>query len=161
ELVPPECHLEFGAIRDQICVITNGVSKIKHISDLMALRSHSYSEDMSELGTQLHYLYTETNNSAPSAESAADGSVVWPRIRRSLGEFSTRLTQITQRARQQAASEEEQVCDELATLLDVLGAHRDLCERVERGVADDHQRALSRMLALKKRQIQGVLRGTD
>lgn len=36
-----------------------------------------------------------------------------------------------------------------------------LCERHERGVSADHQRALSTMLSLKKRQMQGVIRGTD
>ncbi|RZF34611.1 hypothetical protein LSTR_LSTR008636 [Laodelphax striatellus] len=157
DLVPAESHSEFAAIRDQINVITNGVSKIKQISDLMALRSHSYSDDMSELGVQLDYLFTETN-STPA--SASNGSVVWPQIRQTLGEITARLPQLSQRARQQAASEEETVCDDLATLLAVLHAHGELCVRVERGVADDHQRALSRMLALKKRQIQGVLRGT-
>lgn len=53
------------------------------------------------------------------------------------------------------------VCERLNLLLDVLVAHRILCERHERGVSADHQRALSTMLSLKKRQMQGVIRGTD
>lgn len=40
-------------------------------------------------------------------------------------------------------------------------SHRDLCERLERGLANDHQQALAKMLSLKKRKIQGVMRGTD
>lgn len=53
------------------------------------------------------------------------------------------------------------VCERLNLLLDILVAHRALCERHERGVSSDHQRALSTMLTLKKRQMQGVVRGTD
>lgn len=53
------------------------------------------------------------------------------------------------------------VCDRLALLLEVLISHRDLCERLERGLAHDHQQALAKMLSLKKRKIQGVIKGTD
>lgn len=36
-----------------------------------------------------------------------------------------------------------------------------MCERLERGLAHDHQQALAKMLSLKKRKIQGVIRGAD
>ena len=68
---------------------------------------------------------------------------------------------LSTRALQQAVREETMVCERLNLLLDVLVAHRILCERHERGVSADHQRALSTMLSLKKRQMQGVIRGTD
>ena len=68
---------------------------------------------------------------------------------------------LCQRASQQAIREETTVCERLNLLLDLLIAHRTLCERHERGVSSDHQRALSTMLSLKKRQMQGVIRGTD
>lgn len=68
---------------------------------------------------------------------------------------------LSSKASQIAIREEEEVCEHLNALLDVLSGHRELCERVEKGVAHDHQKALSKMLELKKRQIQGVLRGSD
>jgi len=68
---------------------------------------------------------------------------------------------LSTRALQQAVREESMVCERLNLLLDILVAHRMLCERHERGVNTDHQRALSTMLSLKKRQMQGVIRGTD
>lgn len=68
---------------------------------------------------------------------------------------------LSSRALQQAVREETMVCERLNLLLDILVAHRILCERHERGVSIDHQRALSTMLSLKKRQMQGVIRGTD
>lgn len=60
-----------------------------------------------------------------------------------------------------AECEENEVCEGLNSLADTLSGHKDLCERVEKGVASDHQKALSKMLALKRRQMQGVLRGSD
>ena len=51
------------------------------------------------------------------------------------------------------------MCSRLNLLLDVLLAHRDLCARHEKGVMQDHQKAHQKMLSLKKRQMQGVLRG--
>lgn len=68
---------------------------------------------------------------------------------------------LSTRALQQAVREETMICERLNLLLDILVAHRMLCERHERGVSADHQRALSTMLSLKKRQMQGVIRGTD
>jgi len=36
-----------------------------------------------------------------------------------------------------------------------------MCERLEKGLANDHQVALSKMLALKKKKLQGAIRGID
>lgn len=53
------------------------------------------------------------------------------------------------------------VCERVDLLLDILIGHKDLCERLEKGLAQDHNIALDKMLSLKKRKIQGVIRGTD
>lgn len=53
------------------------------------------------------------------------------------------------------------MCERLGLLLDILVAHKDLCERLEKGLHHDHAVALSKLLSLKKRKIQGVIRGTD
>ena len=68
---------------------------------------------------------------------------------------------LSSKAMQQAVREDDEVCERLNLLLDILVAHRELCERHEKGVAQDHSKALSKMLSLKKRQMQGVIRGTD
>lgn len=68
---------------------------------------------------------------------------------------------MSNKALQQAVREEDEVCERLNLLLDILVAHRELCERHEKGVSQDHNKALAKMLSLKKRQMQGVIRGTD
>lgn len=74
---------------------------------------------------------------------------------------SSEFNSLSTHAIKHSTMEEVTVCDRLALLLDVLISHRDLCERLERGLANDHQQALAKMLSLKKRKIQGVMRGTD
>lgn len=68
---------------------------------------------------------------------------------------------LSSKALQQAIREEDEICERLNLLLDILVAHRELCERHEKGVAQDHNKALAKMLSLKKRQMQGVIRGSD
>lgn len=71
------------------------------------------------------------------------------------------LANLSNKTHQNANIEQITVCERLSLLMDVLIAHKDLCERLEKGLAHDHQAALTKMLSLKKRKIQGVIKGTD
>ncbi|XP_011329869.2 sorting nexin-8 isoform X2 [Ooceraea biroi] len=158
ELVPPETLTEFANSRDQIRVILLGISRLKHIADGLAIRSHNYAVDMAELGTQLNTLAAEQHGTGAWITS---GSSLWQDMKKGFHAISKEFNLLSTRALQQAVREETMVCERLNLLLDILVAHRMLCERHERGVSADHQRALSTMLSLKKRQMQGVIRGTD
>ncbi|KAJ8678592.1 hypothetical protein QAD02_014379 [Eretmocerus hayati] len=159
ELVPPETLTEFGAARDQIRVILAGVSRLKGLADCLAIRSHGYALDMAELGSQLNSLANEQHGT--SSSWATGGSTLWTDMKRGFHIISKEFGLLSSRALEQAVREETTVCERLNLLLDLLIAHKTLCERHERGVSADHQRALSTMLSLKKRQMQGVIRGTD
>ncbi|XP_012271940.1 sorting nexin-8 isoform X2 [Orussus abietinus] len=158
ELVPAETLTEFANSRDQIKVILAGISRLKNIADCLAIRSHGYAVDMAELGTQLTNLAAESHG---SSSWVTGGSTIWHDMKKGFHVISKEFSLLSTRALQQAVREETMVCERLNLLLDILVAHRILCERHERGVSADHQRALSTMLALKKRQMQGVIRGTD
>ncbi|KAF3421369.1 hypothetical protein E2986_02745 [Frieseomelitta varia] len=158
ELVPPETLTEFANSRDQIRVILLGISRLKNIADCLAIRSHSYAVDMAELGTQLSNLASEPHG---TTAWATGGSTIWQEMKKGFHIISKEFNLLSTRALQQAVREETMVCERLNLLLDVLVAHRILCERHKRGVSADHQRALSTMLSLKKRQMHGVIRGTD
>lgn len=75
--------------------------------------------------------------------------------------FFSELHSLSLRAQQHANIEQIMVCERLGLLQDVLLSHRDLCDRLEKGIAQDHQNALAKMLSLKKRKMQGVIRGAD
>ncbi|KAJ9581187.1 hypothetical protein L9F63_023646, partial [Diploptera punctata] len=157
ELVPPDTHSEFANSRDQIRVILNGISHLKQIADVLALRSHGYAADMAEMGSQLTSLANEPHG---SSYWATGGNNVWSEMKKGFHIYR-KFGSLSSKAMQQAVREEDEVCERLNLLLDILVAHRELCERHEKGVAQDHSKALSKMLSLKKRQMQGVIRGTD
>ncbi|EGI67917.1 Sorting nexin-8 [Acromyrmex echinatior] len=158
ELMPPETLTEFANSRDQIRLILLGISRLKHIADSLAIRSHNYAVDMAELGNQLSTLAAEQHG---TGTWVTGGSSLWQDMKKGFHVISKEFNLLSTRALQQAVREETMVCERLNLLLDILVAHRMLCERHERGVSTDHQRALSTMLSLKKRQMQGVIRGTD
>ncbi|BET00464.1 Hypothetical protein NTJ_13280 [Nesidiocoris tenuis] len=158
DLVPTNNTNDFATSREQIRIIHNGVQKMKIIADQIALRSHRYAADMEDLGNTLTDLALD---SVGRTSWGTGGNNSWSEIRRGFSIISKEFSSLSTKAKEQSVLEEEQVCERLNVLLEVLSGHQDLCERVEKGVSHDHQVALSRMMALKKRQIQGVLRGSD
>ncbi|XP_015608090.1 sorting nexin-8 isoform X2 [Cephus cinctus] len=158
ELVPQETLTEFANSRDQIRTILMGISRLKTIADCLAIRSHGYAVDMAELGNQLSNLAAEPHS---TSSWVTGGSTIWQDMKKGFHVISKEFGLLSTRALEQAVREETMICERLNLLLDILVAHRILCERHERGVSADHQRALSTMLSLKKRQMQGVIRGTD
>lgn len=75
--------------------------------------------------------------------------------------FFSELHNISQTVLIRADYEQRTICEKLALLYDILVAHKEMCERLEKGLANDHQVALSKMLALKKKKLQGAIRGID
>lgn len=158
ELVPPETLTEFANSREQIRIILSGVSRLKQLVDLLAEGSQGYAAYMADLGTQLTTLACEPYG---SSLWNTGGNKVWAEMKKGFHIISKEFGLLSSKAMQQAAREEEEVCEKLNLLLDILIAYRELCDRHEKGVQQDHTKALSKMLMLKKRQMQGVVRNTD
>lgn len=152
----PENSNEFAAGREQIRNIQNGVQKIKQIADQIALRSQGYSADMDELGSVLAELAINSES-----HTSDDKDSIWIDIKKGLGIISKQFDNLSIKTNQENLREQVQVCERLNILLDVLVGHQELCDRVEKGVSHDHQAALSKLVSLKKRRLQGVLKGTS
>lgn len=75
--------------------------------------------------------------------------------------FLREMTSIASKTTQQALTEQNSVCERLGLLLDIIVAQKDLCDRLDKGLHHDHALALSKLLSMKKRKIQGVIRGSD
>jgi hypothetical protein len=58
-------------------------------------------------------------------------------------------------------NQEEEVCEKLSLLSDILTAHQLLCERYDKGVAVDHQRAMEKMTAYKNAKLQKSFSKTE
>ncbi|KAK9505712.1 hypothetical protein O3M35_009702 [Rhynocoris fuscipes] len=153
----PQNNNEFAASREQIRNIYSGIQKIEQIADQVDLRSQGYSTDMDELKSVLADL--SVNNESYINSNCENN--VWIDIRKGLAIVSKQFEQVSCKTNGHSNLEQENVLEKLNILLNVLAGHQDLCERVEKGVAHEHQAALSKLVSLKKRQIQGVLKGTS
>ena len=60
---------------------------------------------------------------------------------------------------QKAKEEDDQVLENISLLLDIIHGYRDLCDRHEKGVLHDHQRALGKLSQYKKRKSSGSSNG--
>ncbi|XP_014242637.1 sorting nexin-8-like [Cimex lectularius] len=158
ELIIPNNNSDFAASREHIRIIHLGVQKMKAIADHVAFRSQRYSVDMEEMAAVLTDISLEHINDTHLGIAKNEN---WKYIISGLKNISKELELLSMKSKKHNVKEEEDVCERLSVLLDILSGHQDLCERVEKGVSHDHQSALSKMMALKKRQIQGVLRGSD
>jgi len=151
--VPLETGSEFASSREHVRALVHIVGRLKQLSDADVERTQAYARDMQELGNQLKTLGSDQTNH-PRFDT-------WREMKKGFGMVANEFNSLSTQAIRHSTLEELTVCDRLALLLDVLVSHRDLCERLERGLANDHQQALAKMLSLKKRKIQGVMRGTD
>lgn len=150
--LPNDCS-EFATNREQVRLLVQVISRLKQLADADVERSQAYSRDSEEMANQLKML------AGINPEQLTSGH--WKHMQRGFSTLAQEILSVPSKANYHASAGQISVCERLGLLLDVLVGHRDLCDRLERGLAHDHQAALAKMLSLKKRRIQGVIRGTD
>ncbi|KAF5302528.1 hypothetical protein FQR65_LT00900 [Abscondita terminalis] len=151
-LLPNDCS-EFASNREQVRLLVQVISRLKQLTDAEIDRTQACARDSEDLANQLKSLA----NINP--EQLTTGH--WKHMQKGFSSLAQEIAAIPSKANYHASVEQISVCERLGLLLDILIAHRDLCDRLERGLAHDHQAALAKMLSLKKRRIQGVMKGTD
>ncbi|CAH0563473.1 unnamed protein product [Brassicogethes aeneus] len=154
DLLPAD-YSQIASSREQIRLLVQVVGKLKYLTEKSVERQQTFAKDAEDLSEQLRTL--STSNVGQSSSFIKH----WGDMQQGFGLISRDLKLLPAKANLQADLEQIQVCERLGLLLDILTAHKELCERLEKGLANDHQAALSKMLSLKKRKIQGVIRGTD
>nr|XP_023026127.1 sorting nexin-8-like isoform X1 [Leptinotarsa decemlineata] len=152
ELLPPD-YSQLAVSSQNLRNLVNIVSKIKHLTDENVERLTSAGRDLEELLTQIN------NLSTIDIEQTQSHLEDWRQMQRGFSIMSR--TQLSSKLSHHAFLEQNEICEKIGLLLDILIAHKDLCERLEKGLHNDHASALSKLLALKKKKIQGVIRGTD
>ncbi|RZB41738.1 sorting nexin-8 [Asbolus verrucosus] len=149
----PADYGEIATSREQIRSLVQVIGKLKLLAEAAVERQNSYARDSEDFAAQLKTLSASNIGQVFGSQ--------WVNMQKGFTAISRELHTLSNKSQQNANVEQITVCERLALLLDVLISHKDLCERLEKGLAHDHQQALSKMLSLKKRKIQGVIRGTD
>lgn len=152
--MPADCA-QIAASREKVRLLVQVIGKLKQLTERSVERQLNFSRDAEDLSEQLRVL--STSNVGQNHSFCEQ----WNNMKSGFALMSRDLKLLPAKADLQAEMEQIKVCERLGLLLDILVAHKDLCERLERGLANDHQAALSKMLSLKKRKIQGVIRGAD
>ncbi|XP_060521347.1 sorting nexin-8-like isoform X2 [Cylas formicarius] len=154
ELLPND-HNQIAMSRECVHSLVNTIGRLKLEAEASVERGRASARDLEDLSVQLK------NISQTRVEDTRHFVENWAEIRTIFAEAAGELHPLSRAAAKHSDLEQDAVCEKVALLLDVLVAHKELCERLEKGLAHDHQVALAKMLSLKKKKLQGAIRGAD
>ncbi|XP_067912030.1 sorting nexin-8a isoform X2 [Heterodontus francisci] len=158
ELLPPDIQAQFGASRELIRNIYNSFHKLRDRAERMACRSAENATDLLLFGKELSTLGSDTTL-VPSWASAASNS--WGTLKQALKGLSVEFALLADKAAQQGKREEEEVVEKLNLFLDLLQSYKDLCERHEKGVLHEHQRALQKYSSMKRQMMSVTVQSKE
>ncbi|XP_048846234.1 sorting nexin-8a [Brienomyrus brachyistius] len=146
EHLPVDIQAQFAASKELIRNISNSFHKIRDKAEKMAERSKENAVDLLAFGRELSALGSDTS----ALPALASPSSTWAPVRQSLKVLSVEFALLSDKAAQQGRREEDDVVEKLNLFLDLLQSYKDLCERHERGVLHEHQRALQKYSVMKR-----------
>ncbi|KAL4240652.1 sorting nexin [Mactra antiquata] len=158
ELVPMDTQTQIGNSKEHIKMLFNSLSKLKDITERMVLRSTSYASDMLQFGRELSAM---SNDSTPVSSWATGSNSTWSHLKKGFKHLSVEYAALGDKASQEAANEEDTVVEKISFLLDLIVSYRDLCDRHEKGVLQDHQRAVQKMGQYKKKKMSATVQSSE
>ncbi|KAG7316946.1 hypothetical protein KOW79_019244 [Hemibagrus wyckioides] len=153
EYIPSDIQALFTLCRELIRNIHNSFLRLRDRAERMAERSKENATDLLMFGTELSTLGCD-----PSPVPVLDSSKsMWADLRLSLRGFSSEFSVLSDKAAQQGRREEDDVVEKLNFFLDLLQSYRDLCERHEKGVLHEHQKALQKYSVMKRQMMSAAV----
>ncbi|KAF3845966.1 hypothetical protein F7725_003044 [Dissostichus mawsoni] len=149
EYLPADIQAQFSTSRELIRNIHNSFQKLRDRAEKMAERSKENATDLLMFGRELSTLGSDGS----SLPSLASSQSTWGTLRQSLKSLSVEFAVLSDKAAQQGRREEDDVVEKLNIFLDLLQSYRDLCERHEKGVLHEHQRALHKYGMMKRQMM--------
>ncbi|XP_021351053.1 sorting nexin-8-like [Mizuhopecten yessoensis] len=154
DLVPMDTQIQLGNSKEHIRILSNSISKLKDIAERMVMRATSYACDMLQFGQELSVL---SNDSTQVTSWATGTNDSWESLKKGFKHLSVEYASLGDKASQEAADEAEKVVEKLALFQDLLFSYKELCERHEKGVLQDHQRAIQKMGQYKKKKMSATV----
>ncbi|XP_065080346.1 sorting nexin-8-like isoform X2 [Ochlerotatus camptorhynchus] len=142
--LPLEDEEKLIASRDRLRKILYSLHRLRNIFDEQAFRAEQQARDMAEVDMILQGLEVRDvfggertfDTISQSAQAAARQSERYVQLQRNV------------------------VNERIHVLMDLLAAHNDLCERVEKGIFAEYQKALSKTLGISRIRLRNSVRGT-
>ncbi|KAK7112126.1 sorting nexin-8-like isoform X2 [Littorina saxatilis] len=154
DLVPMDTQTQLGNSREHIRMLTETVSRMKDIAERMVIRSTGFATDMLMFGRQLSAM---SSDNTPLTAWATGTNDTWPQLQKGFKHLSVEYATLSDRSTQAAIDLEDGVVEKLSLFLDILVAYRDLCERHEKGLLNEHQRAIQKMGQYKKKKMSATV----
>ncbi|XP_077591265.1 sorting nexin-8a [Stigmatopora nigra] len=151
EYLPADIQAQFAASRELIKNIHNSFSRLREKAEKIAERSKGNASDLLMFGNELGTLGSET-----FLPPLASSQNTWGRLRQSLKSLSSEFSALSEKSAAQGRREEDEVVERLNLFLDLLQSYRDLCERHEKGVLHEHQRALHKYGVMKRQMMSAA-----
>ena len=163
DLVPMDTQQQIQNSKEHMRMLYGGVTKMKDISEKMVMRATGYACDMLQFGQELRLLYKEGENSSYSNDAtnvtawATGRNETWHHLKKGFKHLSVEYAVLGDKASQGAADTDSEVVEKLCLLQDLLLAYKDLNDRHEKGVLNDHQRAIAKMGTYKKKRMTATV----
>ncbi|XP_034046896.1 sorting nexin-8a isoform X2 [Thalassophryne amazonica] len=153
EYLPADIQSQFSTSREVIRNIHSSFHKLRDRVEKIAERSKENATDLLLFGRELSTLGSDTLPLPPLASSQS----TWRTLRESLKSLSVEFALLSDKATHQGRREEDDVVEKLNLFLDLLQSYRDLCERHEKGVLHEHQRALQKYGVMKRQMMNATV----
>ncbi|XP_066545604.1 sorting nexin-8a isoform X1 [Amia ocellicauda] len=157
EYLPADIQVQFSTSRELIYKILSSFHKLRDHADRMATRSADNATDLLLFGRELSTLGSD----ALPVPSLTSTNNTWAALRPSLKGLSGEFAQLADKAAQQGRREADNVVEKLNLFLDLLQSYKDLCERHERGVLHEHQRALQKYSVMKRQMMSATVQSRE
>ncbi|KAJ8253842.1 hypothetical protein COCON_G00204540 [Conger conger] len=152
DFLPLDVQGLFASSRELIRNIFSSFHKLRARVGRMSERSKETSTDLQMFGKELSTMGSE----ASPVPALALGHCTWGTVQQSLKGLSGAFALLADKAAEQGRREEDEVLEKLDLFLDVLQSYKNLCERHEKGILHEHQRALQKYSLMKKQSMSSV-----
>ncbi|XP_067238542.1 sorting nexin-8a [Chanodichthys erythropterus] len=153
DYLPADIQSQFSSSRELIRNVHSSFQKLRDRAERMAERSKENATDLLMFGKELSSLGSD-ESPVPLLASCKSP---WAALRHSVKGLSVEFSLLSEKAAQQGRREEDDVVEKLNLFLDLLQSYRDLCERHEKGVLHEHQRALQKYSVMKRQMMSATV----
>ncbi|KAL8593278.1 hypothetical protein ACOMHN_009931 [Nucella lapillus] len=154
DLVPLDTQAQLANSKEHIRMLTDTVTRMKDIAEHLVIRSTGQATDMVHFGRQLSIMSGDTT---PLTAWATGTNSSWPQLQTGFKHLSVEYCTLSDKSAQSAIDMEDGVVEQLSFFLDILLAYKDLCDRHEKGLGSDHQRAIQKMGQYKKKKMSATV----
>ncbi|CAG0920401.1 unnamed protein product [Notodromas monacha] len=156
ELMPPESQAVYSATREYIRCISFSMKKFKKVLENLAQYSKNYAAEIVDLQRAFADIGAVSPSETPAVQS---GLLMWSYIKSGCRNLMKDIGVLEETSQNFSEVEELKVRDQIQILVDVLEGHVELCNRHEKNLLHDHQRAVQKIMEMKKRHFKGLVQG--